>query len=247
MILRIVSILSLLANIGFAEIRDPELRKILHQYRATLLSESHPEGLQTLVIQGTSQNVGGIENQIEILRKSPNKIRIETIQKNGITVMVGFNGTAGWGRIEDHRRVHHTGQEAKGSIDWLRFHSNFENHLLRALKNDETIQVTRLPDYQVPGSDLVFRVVEAKDASDIRFTYYLNTTTDGLDRIRIETKSESDPIIELHYAQQRRIEGFLLPHHVEFYQDGVLLSFENYRKITVNKFLNNFLFERPGY
>lgn len=245
MILRIVSIVSLLVNVAFAEIQDPELRKILNQYRATLLSESHPEGLQTLVIQGTSQKNGGIESEIEILRKFPNKIRIETIQKNGIEVMVGFNGTAGWGRLEDHKKVHHTGQEAKGSIDWLRLQANFENHLLRALKNDKTVQVARLPDYQIPDSDLVFRVVEAKDGSGIRFTYYLNTTTDGLDRIKVETKN--DPPIELRYAQQRRVEGFLLPHRVEFYQDGDLLSFENYRRITVNKFLNNFLFERPGY
>ncbi len=245
MIVRIISILSLLVGTVFAEIRDPELREILQQYRATLLSESHPEGLQTLVIQGTSQNVGGLESKIEILRKFPNKIRIETIQKNGIEVMVGFNGTAGWGRIEDHRRVHHTGQEAKGSIDWLRFRSNFENHLLRALKNDETVQIARLPDYQVPKSNLVLHVVEAKDGSGICYTYYLNSTTDGLDRIRIE--AQNAPLIELRYAQKRRIEGFLLPHRIEHYQDGVLLSFENYRKITVNKFLNNFLFDRPGY
>lgn len=245
MLLRIPLLLCFLGGTAIAQIKDPVLLQILRNYEATLQSKVHPNGLQTMVIEGEGQKIGGEKQRFKTIRKYPNKIRNKTIDANGVELMAGSNGKTRWGRAENERKVHFYKTKVSGSFDWLPIIADFENHLSRGLKGDETVQLTRLPNDTSPNSDLLIHVIEARDSSDLKFTYYLNSNNDCIQRMKIETKDGS--ILEVHYSNHLPVEGILLAHRVELYQEGELISDESYQTIQVNKFIYDFLFEKPGF
>jgi hypothetical protein len=245
MYLRLSLVTILLVHSVCAQVSDRALLKLLRAHQETLLSETHPEGLETLTLNGTAQIIGQEPQAIKILKKFPNKFRTETLQNNGIEVIVGFDGVRGWGRLEDDNKVHSVEQKANRRIDWLRIEAQFDSHLLRALKGDKTIQLKRLPDLSLENSDLVLYGIQATNGSGIRFTYYLNATNYGIDRKRIEI--EGDPAVEIRYRHYRKVGGFLLAHHAELYEEDVLMSRESYDTIEVNKPLYDFLFKKSTY
>jgi outer membrane lipoprotein-sorting protein len=245
MSLRLSLVIILLVHSACAQVNDRELIKLLRAHQETLLSETHPEGLQTLTLTGTAQIFGQEPQAIKILKKFPNKLRTETLQNNGIEVLVGFDGVRGWGRLEDENKVHTVEQKTNKQIDWLHIEAQFDNHLLRVLKGDKTIQLKRLPSISLENSDLVLHPIQATEGTGIRFTYYLNATNYGINRKRVEIKGQ--PIMEIRYRHYRKVEGFLLAHFSELYEDDVLMSRESYDMIEVNKPLYDFLFRKSNY
>jgi hypothetical protein len=245
MYLRLSLVTIVLVHSVCAQVSDRALLKLLRAHQETLLSETHPEGLGTIISEGTAKKVGGSKQTIKIIRKFPDKIRTEAVQNNGIEVVVGFNGKKGWGRIETDKKVHFIKQESQGPINWLQIEAQFENHLLRALKGDKTIKLKHLPNYSMPDSDLVLHVIEATDSSDVRIKYFINATTYSIDRKQLE--AEGCPIMEIRYGQYRKVEGFLLAHNTELYEAGDLVSHESYHTIRVNEYLFDFMFSKPGF
>ncbi|NCG08790.1 MAG: hypothetical protein GWO81_04380, partial [Verrucomicrobia bacterium] len=106
MLLRIPLLLCFLGGTAIAQIKDPVLLQILRNYEATLQSKVHPNGLQTMVIEGEGQKIGGEKQRFKTIRKYPNKIRNKTIDANGVELMAGSNGKTRWGRAENERKVH---------------------------------------------------------------------------------------------------------------------------------------------
>lgn len=245
MYLRLSLLLCFLGGTAFAQIEDSVLLQILRNYQATLQSEIHPNGLQTILIEGEGQKVGGEKQRFKTIRKYPNKIRTKTIRADGVEVIAGSNGKDRWGRAENNERVHFYKQKVSGPIDWLPIVSDFENHLLRALKGDKKVRLTRLPNQTPADSDLLLHVIEAKDDRDLKFTYYLSSHSDCLVRTQIEPKN--GPAMEVHYSNFRSVEGHELLHRVKLYEAGELISDETYLSIQVNKFIYDFLFEEPSY
>ena len=245
MLLRILLLLCFLGGTAIAQIEDSVLLQILRNYEATLQSKVHPDGLQTMVIEGEGQKVGGEKQRFKTIRKYPNKIRNKTIDGNGVELIAGSNGKDRWGRAENEQRVHFYEQKVNGPIDWLPILANFENHLLRALKGDKKVQLTRLPNDTPLNSDLLLHVIEARDGSDLTFTYYLSSHSDCIVRTRIEPKDA--PAMEVHYSNYRSVDDFELAHRVKLYEAGELISDETYLSIQINKFIYDFLFEKPGF
>ena len=100
---------------------DPELLKLLERHADTLRSEIHPNGLKSLILEGTHEKKDGTTVPIEVKKEHPGKIRLETQQSNDLEVTIGYNAQLGvsWGRIEDGKRVARIDPSEKQNINWL--------------------------------------------------------------------------------------------------------------------------------
>lgn len=247
---RVVCLLlvSFFTSICSAQIVDPELLKLLERHAETLRSEIHPNGLKSLILEGTHENKEGTIVPIEVKKEHPGKIRLETLQSNDLEVTIGYNSQLGvsWGRIDDGKRVARIDPSEKQNINWLDIDSDFDGHLIRALKGDDTVTLTHLDSYQVPNSELKLHCILATDDSEQKFRYYLHPTKFYMVRKQV-IPGDGSAVMEVRHSHFRPIEGISIAHRVMLYADGVHVSTENYSKVRVNEEIYDFLFEKSPY
>ena len=243
-----ILLISFISSICWGQIVDAELLKVLERYAETLRSEIHPNGLKSLILEGTHEKKDGMKVPIEVKKEHPGKIRLETLQGNDLEVTIGYNSQLGvsWGRIDDGKRVARIDPSEKQNINWLAIDSDFDGHLVRALKGDDSVTLTHLDSYQVPNSELKLHCILATDDSEQEFRYYLHPTKFYMVRKQVIPGDDS-AVMEVRHSHFRLIEGIPIAHRVMLYADGVHVSTENYSKVRVNEEIYDFLFEKSPY
>ena len=241
-------LISCITSICCGQIVDAELLKLLERHAETLRSEIHPNGLKSLILEGTHEKKDGTTVPIEVKKEHPGKIRLETLQSNDLEVTIGYNAQLGvsWGRIDDGKRVVRVDPSEKQNINWLAIDSDFDGHLIRALKGDDSVTLTHLDSYQVPNSELKLHCILATDDSEQEFRYYLHPTKFYMVRKQV-IPGDGSAVMEVRHSHFRPIEGIPIAHRVMLYADEVHLTTENYSKVRVNEEIYDFLFEKSPY
>ncbi|MEC8649502.1 MAG: hypothetical protein VXX82_01050 [Verrucomicrobiota bacterium] len=230
-----------------AEIVDPLLLDLLQRHAATLRSYDHPNGLNSIILEGTHEKINASTSVVKVSKERPSKIRFETLQDNGIEVTIAFNGQLGvsWGRVDDGKQVAFIDPK-EGDINWLAIEGDFDGHLIRALKGDKTVELTRLGKFALPDTELQLECILATDSSDLKFRYYLHPSKFYIMRKQV-IPSNGNTVMEIRYSRHRLVDGLLIAHRTELYADGVLTNIETYEKIRINTEIYDFLFARPKF
>ncbi|MEC9227301.1 MAG: hypothetical protein VYA21_00630, partial [Verrucomicrobiota bacterium] len=165
-----VLLIAFTAVVCQAEIVDPLLLDLLQRHAATLRSYDHPNGLNSIILEGTHEKINASTSVVKVSKERPSKIRFETLQDNGIEVTIAFNGQLGvsWGRVDDGKQVAFIDPK-EGEINWLAIEVDFDGHLIRALKGDKTVELTRLGKFALPDTELQLECILATDSSDLKF------------------------------------------------------------------------------
>ena len=230
-----------------AVIVDPLLLDLLQRHAATLRSYDHPNGLNSIILEGTHEKINASTSVVKVSKERPSKIRFETFQDNGIEVTIAFNGQLGvsWGRVDDGKQVAFIDPK-EGDINWLAIEGDFDGHLIRALKGDKTVELTRLGKFALPDTELQLECILATDSSDLKFRYYLHPSKFYIMRKQV-IPSNGNTVMEIRYSRHRLVDGLLIAHRTELYADGVLTNIETYEKIRINTEIYDFLFARPKF
>ena len=230
-----------------AEIVDPLLLDLLQRHADTLRSYDHPNGLNSIILEGTHEKINASTSVVKVSKERPSKIRFETFQDNGIEVTIAFNGQLGvsWGRVDDGKQVAFIDPK-EGDINWLAIEGDFDGHLIRALKGDKTVELTRLGKFALPDTELQLECILATDSSDLKFRYYLHPSKFYIMRKQV-IPSNGNTVMEIRYSRHRLVDGLLIAHRTELYADGVLTNIETYEKIRINTEIYDFLFARPKF
>ena len=237
------------AVVCLAEIDDPHLLDLLQRHAATQRSHDHPNGLNSIILEGTHEKIDASTSLVKVSKERPSKIRFETLQDNGIEVTIAYNGELGvsWGRLDDGKRIAHVDPK-EASINWLAIDADFDGHLIRALNGDKTVVLTRLANYAVPNTKLKLECILATDGSGLKFRYYLNPKTAYLMRKQVDPgQGEDSPVMEVRYSRHRLVDGVPIAHRSELYADGVLTNIETYEEIRLNTEIYDFLFAKPKF
>ena len=243
-----ILLISFISSICWGQIVDAELLKVLERHAETLRSEIHPNGLKSLILEGTHEKKDGTVLPIEVKKEHPGKIRLETLQSNDFKVTIGYNAQSGvsWGRIDDGKRVALIDPSEKQNINWLAIDSDFDGHLIRALNGDESVTLTHLDSYQVPNSELKLHCILATDDSEQEFRYYLHPSKFYMVRKQV-IPGDGSAVMEVRHSHYRLVEGIPIAHRIALYADGVHKSTENYSNVRVNEEIYDFLFEKSPY
>ncbi len=243
-----ILLISFISSSCWGQIVDPDLLKLLEQYADTLRSEIHPNGLKSLILEGVHEKKDGTLVPIEVKKEHPGKIRLETQQSNNLKVTIGYNAQLGvsWGRIDDGKRVALIDPSEKQNINWLGIDSDFDGHLIRALKGDDSVTLTRLNSFPVPNSALKLHCILATDDSDHKFRYFLHPTKFYMLRKQV-IPGDGSAVMEVRHSHYRLVEGIPIAHRISLYEDGVRKSTENYSNVRVNEEIYDFLFEKSPY
>ena len=242
-----VLLIAFTAVVCQAEIVDALLLDLLQRHAATLRSYDHPNGLNSIILEGTHEKINASTSVVKVSKERPSKIRFETLQDNGIEVTIAFNGQLGvsWGRVDDGKQVAFIDPK-EGDINWLAIEGDFDGHLIRALKGDKTVELTRLGKFALPDTELQLECILATDSSDLKFRYYLHPSKFYIMRKQV-IPSNGNTVMEIRYSRHRLVDGLLIAHRTELYADGVLTNIETYEKIRINTEIYDFLFARPKF
>ncbi len=230
-----------------AEIEDPLLLDLLQRHAATLRSYYHPNGLNSIILEGTHEKIDAATSVVKVSKERPSKIRFETLQDNGIEVTIAYNGQLGvsWGRVDDGKQVALIDTK-EGDINWLAIEGDFDGHLIRALKGDKTIVLTRLGNSALPDTELELECILATDSSDLKFRYYIHPSKFYIMRKQV-IPADGSAVMEIRYSRHRLVDGVPIAHRTALYADGVLTNIETYEKIRLNEEIYDFLFAKPKY
>ena len=230
-----------------AEIEDPLLLDLLQRHAATLRSHDHPNGLNSIILEGTHEKINASTSVVKVSKERPSKIRFETLQDNGIEVTIAFNGQLGvsWGRVDDGKQVALIDPK-EGDINWLVIEGDFDGHLIRALKGDKTVVLTRLGNFALPDTELKLECILATDSSDLKFRYYLHPSKFYIMRKQV-IPADGNTVMEIRYSRHRLVDGVPIAHRTELFADGELTNIETYEKIRINTEIYDFLFARPKF
>lgn len=224
-----------------AEISDPTFQRILREHQANFSSAVHPKGYDSVSLEGVLYKDNAVIDFITD-RKRSNKFR-EIRSEKHLKVTVGYDGESGWRRKEQAAGTAVQNYTNKG-FDWLQFESHFDNHLVRYLKGEDSIQLTLKDAVELDNKPML--VVEALDSEGTLTTYYLNPVTKYLERKELLSADGSYQLKAI-YLDYHLVEGIPFAHRIEVFDRGLMVGYRIYSKIHINPSLYDFFFEKPDF
>lgn len=91
-------------NLALTAGPDPQLQQILDQYTLAMGGRASLEKIDSIRIRGHSTTSAGDTNQISVIKKRPNQVRI-TITMSGMDMTMAYDGTDAWQMLERPSRT----------------------------------------------------------------------------------------------------------------------------------------------
>lgn len=214
------------------------LQRILKQYTEAYGGFRDADSLTSLSVEGRIEQ-GGQTFDFLMRKKRPYSFRYR-LSSDHNTAITGYNGRAGWTRIEANGEV--TIETLKGEdLYKLRDLARFEGPLFRHLeKRENKIRFLKRDNFE---GQAVY-ILEVIGTRNSRSHYYLDTQKAHILRID-EIDEKGEVAQQTIYRYYREVEGFPFAHEVETRVGDKTLSLARVGEINVNPGLLSFYFEKP--
>lgn len=225
--------------LGLAQDGDSYLfQRILKQYTEAYGGFRDADAITSLSVEGTIQQ-GGQTFDFLMRKKRPYSFRYR-LSSGHNTAITGYDGRAGWTRVETNGEVSIETLKGEDSIN-LRALARFEGPLFRHLeKRENKIRFLKRDNFE---GDAVY-VLEVIGPRNSVSRYYLDTQKAHVLRVD-EIDEKGEVAQQTIYRYYRDVEGFPFAHEVETRLGDKTLSLARVGEINVNPGLLSFYFEKP--
>lgn len=190
-------------------------------------------GKERLVMEGTLQRGGEASSiPLRLIREFPGRLRVEEQEgtQRNVTVFESRFAQAG----------EHSRREAD-LIETLLF-DTAEHFFTAHAKGAATRHLGNRFRLEADNSDAAYDVFEVVESVSIGAnarrqtrTYYLNSDTQLLELVRYELERDGLPLrVEVRLGDWRRVQGQMMPHHVERRENEVVMFSLDINSITVS-------------
>jgi hypothetical protein len=224
-----------------AQVSNSKVFDIIKRYDATLVSPSHPAGIQTIIRKGRHTE-GDKQFELTLTRKASYKIRYEYIL-DGIETIIAYNGETGWQRLQRGDSVSIL-DYVPSDYDWLRQSADLRGHLLRALSGEVGIEIRLLESEVIEGRAM--HVIFASDDLDYSLKYYLNALSHYLEKVDI-LDSEGKLLEETYFSDYRLVGGIPMAGSIKTIKNDGEETLYVWDDIKINETVYDFFFEKPKF
>lgn len=218
--------------------QSPDLSAIMAQYFKAQGGLDYIESIDGLRMTGVAI-MDDKEMDFVQVKKRPNMLRM-TIEYGPTTLIMGYNGLYAWQTSRGREKA--LLMEGKQATDFIRNAAMFSQ-----LYQPDDPNVT----LDLLGEDVVddkpVYVLEVTLSDGFKMRYFVDTKS-YVD-LKLEYKDEVDGVTHVmsnRFKDYRKIEQLMLPHHVDSYKDGELISTVKLDNIDLNPGIFSPYFDPPG-